>query len=940
VSIVKNALNTYNIEEVNLIDKTQATKKHDKVYAQFFFEHVFMEDYEKTLPAEKSYLFVNHEWLYDWDMKAIRNGVIPLCKTILAYNLLASVKFSPKESLQSSQTRLQPSQASLQPSKARLEPIYVGFGNNSPLPDFEYKIRGLAIHFAGASPTKGTFNLIKTWEKYIRKEGILIVSFTNDFNQHKQLLAFWDSLKPQLNAELPGSILEHSTLLDYLNLTFERVGSLYLYKGSFDSLVKNYLQAAAQIHICPSIIEGWGHYIDEARRNKANVLVLDAPPMNELIFAYHVDEKGQKHLTKQCVPIYITGEFKNSISNAWTVYLQKEYPVLTYEPSKKETLAEYIKEAFNIEKYKDAIEANLVRSQEEGLQFTENINKLLAPQYDAEYFASILQARIRRLNAHSTVQVTSYASATPYAPATSIPQPLQLKYCCPSKTNENECSAITTKLQSTTDIYAIMTLIFGGDAYLPGVLLLGSSIRSVIPPEVKNIELCCMVTKDVSPKAREAISKVYDKILEVNYIEIAPELIKHASQTIKAIYAKTFTKLRIFEFFKYSKVLFLDADMLVLKPEIISLFNLETPACIFLGHLSEDLRDRFFKDFTKNGTLFKKFQKKYCNFDGKELHGNRIPYIKGRDDEETSTGMNIETSVLLIKPSEKLVQDRDKYIRGINKPIRGDTEMISRLFKHRIYAIDPRFFGRWVNPYEHGELVVLDLYGTMGKPWDVNKLDELVKNISSGDMTYWWATYIKFYDRLYRTYRNAQLDNLYTHLVDNKVISQAIASVSGPVVGPVSNAVCQPKLLTPPKKYDLIKLPPIETLKQIAMITDGFYLMTLTLADFIQRDVRGRDFSYYGTIPAPLCGGIDMIEEIVGVNDKHLNDLIKDYNMDFIYYSGTKREFQFWGDYKNCTKAMDATHRWINKISKKYMDKVQLTPKARADAVLAVESED
>jgi hypothetical protein len=62
--------------------------------------------------------------------------------------------------------------------------------------------------------------------------------------------------------------------------------------------------------------------------------------------------------------------------------------------------------------------------------------------------------------------------------------------------------------------------------------------------------------------------------------------------------------------------------------------------------------------------------------------------------------------------------------------------------------------------------------------------------------------------------------------------------------------------------------------------------------------------------------------------------------MDFIYYSGTKREFQFWGDYKNCTKAMDATHRWINKISKKYMDKVQLTPKARADAVLAVETED
>ena len=35
--------------------------------------------------------------------------------------------------------------------------------------------------------------------------------------------------------------------------------------------------------MCPSLIEGWGQYIDEGRRAKAVVLTLDAPPMNELI---------------------------------------------------------------------------------------------------------------------------------------------------------------------------------------------------------------------------------------------------------------------------------------------------------------------------------------------------------------------------------------------------------------------------------------------------------------------------------------------------------------------------------------------------------------------------------------------------------------------------------------------------------------------------------
>jgi hypothetical protein len=516
--------------------------------------------------------------------------------------------------------------------------------------------------------------------------------------------------------------------------------------------------------------------------------------MNELIFTYLLDEKGNKHLTKQCVPMHSSGEFKKSISSAWTASLQTDYPIITYEPKTSEIMSDYIKQALSKDiqskdiqskdiqsknTYSDAIKANAERSVLEGIEFIEHINMLLSPKSSEKYFEQILKDRIQLINAHSTaVKSTAIVHSTMVLPSTAIVPSTSLKYCCPSIKNPNECSTLSTKLRNKTDKYAIMTLMFGGDAYLPGVLLLGSSIRNVIPADVKNIELCCMVTKDVSETARMTISKIYDRIIVVNYIEIDPALIRHNIPAIRAIYAKTFTKLRIFEFTNYAKVLFLDADMLVLKPDIVSLFNLDTPACIFMGHISDNLRERFFKDFMTNGLPFKKYQKKYCNLDGKELHGNRIPYLKGRDDEITSSGMNIETSVLLIKPSETSVLERDKFIREIRTPIRGDTEMISRLFKHRLYAIEPRFFGRWVNPYEHDELVVLDLYGTNGKPWDVEKFIELTKSGDMSDMTYWWDTYVKFYEYQYNSYHNSMLDKLYTHIKSNEIINKALTRIS------------------------------------------------------------------------------------------------------------------------------------------------------------------
>ena len=121
----------------------------------------------------------------------------------------------------------------------------------------------------------------------------------------------------------------------------------------------------------------------------------------------------------------------------------------------------------------------------------------------------------------------------------------------------------------------------------------------------KYITLCCMVTHDISKEAKSIISKIYDRIIDVDYLQIPHNLIKHNVPFMRDLYSKTFTKLRIFEMTEYDKVLFLDADMLVLKKDIFSLFNLNTPATIFTGKLNNNPYDRYFKDFEKNGNLFK-----------------------------------------------------------------------------------------------------------------------------------------------------------------------------------------------------------------------------------------------------------------------------------------------------------------------------------------------
>jgi hypothetical protein len=210
--------------------------------------------------------------------------------------------------------------------------IYVGFGNNN---QFKYvdkieKLPNLFIHIVGSSPMKGTQTVIDTWiHKQINHP--LIITGNNKAGGNTNLFKYWKSLNPKLKP-LPESVLDKWSEWKQLTNTkeslipqFENIGSIYFCNTVLEYNVIQFLQLIGEIHMCPSLIEGWGQYIDEGRRAKAVVITLNAPPMNELIRDSNSDSD-----TGILVKASKGPTMRQLLPYGWTQYFTKDKQYTTF----------------------------------------------------------------------------------------------------------------------------------------------------------------------------------------------------------------------------------------------------------------------------------------------------------------------------------------------------------------------------------------------------------------------------------------------------------------------------------------------------------------------------------------------------------------------------------------------------------------------------------
>ncbi|KAJ7246331.1 hypothetical protein B0H12DRAFT_1211376 [Mycena haematopus] len=116
--------------------------------------------------------------------------------------------------------------------------------------------------------------------------------------------------------------------------------------------------------------------------------------------------------------------------------------------------------------------------------------------------------------------------------------------------------------------YAFVTLLTS-DAYLPGALALAGALREVhpvpaVPPEVDFQTVCLVTPESVDVASIKQLRRAYDVVVGVEII--AQEDDKGLKLLGRLDLNTVLTKLHVFRLTQYSKIIFLDADVLPVRP--------------------------------------------------------------------------------------------------------------------------------------------------------------------------------------------------------------------------------------------------------------------------------------------------------------------------------------------------------------------------------------
>jgi alpha-N-acetylglucosamine transferase len=255
------------------------------------------------------------------------------------------------------------------------------------------------------------------------------------------------------------------------------------------------------------------------------------------------------------------------------------------------------------------------------------------------------------------------------------------------------------------DHYAHTCLLMGGDAYLPGCLVVAAALRWHVHTRAA---LVCLIDDSVSPDARNMLHRLYDRVV------VVPRLRAHDSsyprELLSDAYRDMYTKLHLFnpELLPYKLVSFVDADLLPIRC-FDHLFTLPAPAAVIE---SIDPTSQFAYVQHMHGVR----------------HGEGVPpaILEVTSDDDVTGGIN--AGLLVIKPERARFEDmsariqrpmpewgphhRQLYDLGIRYGF-PEQHFLQVEFQNEWTAIDPRFNSMRTDvPHSFG------VHWTIGrKPW-------------------------------------------------------------------------------------------------------------------------------------------------------------------------------------------------------------------------------
>ena len=288
--MIVNYLLKYNtvgmIIDADTISAYYGWKKHniliwenEKIYMSKIFKkinktnciNVFIERNPKKIPVRATnHLMINQEFVNSYMTDNIKNGSFNkvICKTPIAEQVVKKISRNA----------------------------------NAELIEFEPKSNFIAvepdknifIHLSGVSPLKNTISIFNAWyksNKLKNSSAKLIIAIRRPKEDNKffhPVTNFFDYID-----ELAGD--KHSLQLGAYSIDCLKFTNIYIIDKFLPNDVYAYLQAVAYTHVCPSLVEGFGHYIWEPAINGRRVITTDAEPMisvaRKASVIYHLEKK-------------------------------------------------------------------------------------------------------------------------------------------------------------------------------------------------------------------------------------------------------------------------------------------------------------------------------------------------------------------------------------------------------------------------------------------------------------------------------------------------------------------------------------------------------------------------------------------------------------------------------------------------------------------------